>query len=158
MRYFFVIAGVIGFLITGLMAKQHYDFYSNSVVTVGTVVGNKLQPNNDKSTSSTYSPIIEFVTEQNITVTFTAGFGKGPEKYALGDVYEVRYDATYHNNARVNNALRIWSPTFILGLLSCLMVYLAVKCPDIFTLIDYIGSKVDKVKRLRKFLYVNNKG
>ncbi|GEM_PF-1311366 len=93
-----LLIGIGAFVVIGLLSAQEQAFLQKSVLVDGKVTSFVKDDLNPKSIS--YAPVVQFITKQGYSVTFTA-YGKeaNPPGYNVGAVVKLGYDPKNPYNA-----------------------------------------------------------
>lgn len=67
------------------------------------------------SSSSTYAPVVRFVTAKGEKIEFTSGTGSNPPSYSQGESVEVLYQPGAPRDARINGFVSLWLGPMIVG-------------------------------------------
>lgn len=113
-KYIFTILG-IGLLVgAALICRSTYLFLEEAIKTEGTVVKLVRHRSND---STIYRPVIQFTSQNEQVIEFTASVGSNPPSYSEGEKVEVLYHPENPKNAKINGLFSLWGASVILGVL-----------------------------------------
>jgi hypothetical protein len=92
------------------------SFLAQASTAQGTVV-ELVQSRSRSSNSSTYAPVVRFVTAKGEKIEFTSGAGSNPPSYSQGESVEVLYEPGAPRDARINGFDSLWlGPTIVGGI------------------------------------------
>jgi hypothetical protein len=104
-KYIFTLLGMAMLLGALFCYYNTSRFLTSAIVTEGMVVG--FQELRGES-SSTYKPIVVFMTENEETVKFTSSVGSGRPSYSKGDDVKVLYLSSDPQGAKLDGFFDLW--------------------------------------------------
>jgi hypothetical protein len=111
-KYMFTLLGMAMLLGALFCYYNTSRFLTSAIVTEGMVVG--FQELRGES-SSTYKPIVVFMTEDEETVKFTSSVGSGRPSYSKGDDVKVLYLSSDPQGAKLDGFFDLWGGVVILA-------------------------------------------
>ncbi|MBB4802442.1 hypothetical protein HNP37_002515 [Flavobacterium nitrogenifigens] len=118
MKAFSIFNYVFSLIGAGLLAGAIYlyvdkqAFLEKAETTQGTVI--EMIPKRSKD-STTYSPVVSFITKSGQTITYTSSVSSNPPSYDVGENVEIFYDPANPNDAEINGFVSLWLGVLILG-------------------------------------------
>lgn len=68
-----------------------------------------------RTDSSTYAPVVSFITKNGESIEFVSSTGSNPPSYSVGETVPVLYAPASPQNARIDGILSLWAGPMILG-------------------------------------------
>lgn len=122
-KYLFSAVG-LALLLGALVSYQHSsDFLDSALSTQGTVVGMEKSRGAD---STSYFPIIEYVTNEGQKLQFRSSTGSSRPAYSIGETVEVLYSPQQTEDARLNSYFSLWGAALILAILGAVFLFVGV--------------------------------
>jgi hypothetical protein len=92
-------------------------FLKRAVATEGTVLGHEMRASSSSSggTSTSYHPVVQFVTADGQPVQYTERFGSSPPSHDVGETVPVKYDPSQPDKARIATGFRLWFGPVLVG-------------------------------------------
>jgi hypothetical protein len=118
-KIIFLGAGVAMLVGAGALWLNTRSFIAHATKTTGTVIEMREVRDKDDN-SSTYKPVVQFVTGNGVNVTFDSSFSSNPPSYSVGESVEVLYEVGEPNGARINGFGSLWFGPIILGILGAM--------------------------------------
>ncbi|OMH38925.1 DUF3592 domain-containing protein [Motiliproteus sp. MSK22-1] len=111
-KYVFTLIG-LGMLVGAFFLYQSTnEFLKDALTTEGTVVELIRSRSTD---STTYRPVVRFITRGGSAVEFTSSAGSNPPSYSTGETVEVLFHESSPENAKINGFFSLWGGAVILG-------------------------------------------
>lgn len=117
-----VITWVLGIVLLVMAAYLFWStklFISRAMVTQGVVVENVRNYSDD---SYTYSPVIQFNTEDGRNVEFKSKMGSSSPTYSVGEKVEIFYEPNEPEHAKINSFMSLYFFPTILGVMGGVMI------------------------------------
>lgn len=113
-KYVFTVIG-LALLVGAFFAyRSTSGFLATAQTAQGTVID--LVPSRS-SDSTTYRPVVRFVTAEGRPIEFASSSGSNPPSYARGESVQVLYAPQTPEDAKINGYFALWGATTILGAL-----------------------------------------
>ena len=117
------------------IALSYFDYIesnaliSDSISTIGKVVDFKKRyirnPKGAAPAIYSYSPIVEFVSENGQKIQITSSTGSYPPNYKIGDYIEVIYQKNNPQNAMLNTFTDSWGFAIFLGVFGVILIIIS---------------------------------
>ncbi len=140
-KYIFTVAG-LGMLIGAFYSFNNTrEFLSDALTTQGKVVELVRSRSSD---SITYRPVVEFTTQDGLTIEFASSSGSNPPSYTRGEAVDVVYQESSPERAEINSFFSLWGAATVLGLLGSVFFIIG------FSIIVLARRKRRKIQVLKK--------
>jgi len=118
MRVFTIIKYVFTALGLGMLVGAFFVYRSTSgfLATAQTAQGTVIELVRSQSNdSTTYRPVVRFVTAEGRSIEFVSSSGSNPPSYARGETVPVLYAPQTPEDAKINGYFALWGGATILG-------------------------------------------
>lgn len=119
----FCLVGIGLLVLAFFLARNSHALVAEGRHASGTVI--ELARNvssRDGRRSTTYRPVVRYVTASGETIEFTSSSGSNPPSYHPGETVEVLYRADNPYRARINGFFSLWGAAAICGFIGLLFV------------------------------------
>jgi len=111
-KYVFTFIGA-GMLVGAIFLYQSTSsFLAQAIKTVGTVIDLEQSRSGD---STTYRPVVSFISQKGEAIRFTSSSGSNPPSYSKGEKVEIFYLTAEPQKAKINGFFTLWGGAVILG-------------------------------------------
>lgn len=111
-KYVFAAIGLAMLAGTVFLIMNTRTFLAGAITAQGTVID---LVSSRSSNSTTYAPVVRFVTDKGEKIEFTSGTSSNPPSYSQGENVEVLYQPGKPHDARIHGFVSLWLGPMILG-------------------------------------------
>jgi hypothetical protein len=111
-KYVFTALGLCMLVGAFFIYRSTSGFLASAQTAEGTVIDLVASRSSD---STTYRPVVRFVTDDGRTIEFTSSAGSNPPSYSRGETVPVLYTPKTPEDAKINGFFALWGGVTILG-------------------------------------------
>jgi hypothetical protein len=111
-KYVFSLIG-LGMLVGAFFwYKSTNEFLADAITAEGTVIELRLSRSSD---STTYAPVVNFITQDGETITFVSSVSSNPPSYRVGEKADIFYLPADPYDAKLDGFFSLWGGATIVG-------------------------------------------
>ena len=117
------LVGIALLVLAFFLARNSHALVTEGRQASGTVIAlARHVSSSDGRSTTTYRPVVRYVTATGETIEFTSSSGSNPPSYHPGETVEVLYRADSPYQARINGFFSLWGAASICGFMGLLFV------------------------------------
>ena len=118
LRIIFTLVGIVLLLITFFTFNNTQKFLDKARLTQGVVtelLPRESRDSDSKKVSTTYAPVVEFITDAGETITYISSSSSNPPSYDTGESISIYYLPDSPQRAKIDGFMDLWFGTVILA-------------------------------------------